>query len=324
MKSANIKQIISIESAPRLDQYLSQNFPDHSRTYFQTLIRNGNVKVNEVIAKPSQGITAGDIIEVKFLKEILKSRPEPEDIKLNIIYEDQNVIVVNKPAGLVVHPAAGNEKGTLVNALINYFPQIREAVYEKGNSVSESRPGLVHRLDKDTSGLLIVAKNPRSMHSLSAQIQKRTVKKIYLAFCAGWLKDENGILTNYLGRDPNDRRKIADVGQEKGREAISYYKVLDYLNDKYGNKISLVEFEIKTGRTHQIRIQSKLLGHPVLGDQFYNTKESEKIARENKISRQLLHAHKLTVYLLDKKDPDTFEAVMPDDFKTLLQNLTAA
>ena len=324
MTKKNIKKIIVKEPGIRLDQYLNQEFTDYSRSYFQSLIRSQGVLVNKKASKPSYVISSGDEVEINFIEITLNSRPEPEDIKLNIIYEDKNVIVVNKPVGLVVHPAAGNKSGTLVNALIHYFPKIRNAVYEKGNAVSELRPGLVHRLDKDTSGVLIVAKNSRSMHSLAAQIQKRTIKKIYIAFCAGWPIEEKGTLLNYLGRDPKDRRKIADIGQEKGREAISHYEIIEYYNDKFGNKLSLIEFEIKTGRTHQIRIQSKLIGHPVLGDQFYNTKESERISRDNKIGRQLLHAQKLTVYLLDKKDPITFEADMPTDFVSLLANIKKA
>jgi len=302
----------------RIDLLLSQKYPDYSRSYFANLIKTGHVHVNKKLIKPSYLIQPDDEITIEFLEKKGIFSLLPEKISLDIVYEDIDVIVVNKQPGLVVHPAAGNEEGTLVNALINYFPKIREAVYQKGNPVSESRPGLVHRLDKDTSGLIIVAKNARAMHSLSRQIQNRTITKIYLALCAGWPRKETGTIVSYLGRDPKDRRKIAEVGMEKGREAISDFKVLKCMTNHQGDKVSLLEFNIHTGRTHQIRVHAKSLGHPVLGDPFYFNAESSRLTKKYSIKRQLLHAFQLTVTLPGEERPSTFEAPLPDDFDELL------
>ncbi len=309
------------EEGNRLDYFLGLKFPQFSRSYFSALIKAGLILINGQKIKASYNLKKNDLVEGELPQDKLReSEIKPEDIKLDILFEDENIIVLNKQAGIVVHPAAGNADGTLVNALVFYFPAIKEAVYDKGNPISESRPGLVHRLDKDTSGVMVVAKNARAMHSLSKQIQNRTIEKVYLALCAGWPKSESGRLINFLGRDPKNRKKISEIG-ESGKEAISDYFVDKYLFDKSGNKISLIRFDIKTGRTHQIRVQSKIMGHPVLGDNFYGNRESEKTSKSNKIERQMLHAHQLTISPLDEKDPVTFTAPLPEDFNHVLSSL---
>jgi 23S rRNA pseudouridine1911/1915/1917 synthase len=307
------------EAGERIDSILAKRYPDFSRSYFGILAKDKFISVNEKIVKASFRVKEEDNIEVDFQK---KDVPDliPEKIDLNIIYEDDNAIVLNKQPGIVVHPAAGNFHGTIVNALLAYIPKIKEAVYEKGNTVSESRPGLVHRLDKDTSGVMIVAKNDQTMHFLSEQIKDRKVKKSYLALCYGWPKDDHGQIINFLGRHPIDRKIVADIGEEKGRIAISNYQVEKYFT-KDKNKVSLIRFDIETGRTHQIRTQANISGFPVLGDEIYNRRESVHLSKELGIKRQLLHAHKLVITLPNKEDTSEFIAPIPDDFKIIIDKL---
>lgn len=309
------------EVGERLDIFLTKYFNDHSRSYFGKLIKEKLVKVNNFSTKPSYTTNHGDEICINFKKNETE-QTLPEEIKLDIIFENDDVIVLNKQPGIVVHPASGNTTGTIVNALLNHFPKIKDAVYEKGVQVSEQRPGLVHRLDKDTSGVMIVAKNTKTMGFLSRQIQNHTTKKIYWALCFGWPKNEIGALINYLGRSPKDRRMVTDIGKDRGREAISYYKVLKYFKDKKGSKSSLIEFDIKTGRTHQIRIQSAKINNPVLGDLVYGNKISVKMSKELKAGRQMLHAKTLSITLPNNNQHSVFEVSIPDDFKKIVNKLT--
>lgn len=304
----------------RIDKFLSQKFPEFSRSYFDKLIIENRVLVNNQEVKPSQILKIDDCITIDFVLKNEADDPIGQKIDLDIIFEDENVIVINKPAGLVVHPAAGHEANTLINALLDHFPKISEAVYDKDNPVSRMRPGLVHRLDKNTSGIMIVAKNERSMHSLSKQIQNRTVKKIYIGLCYGWPKNEQGTMQSFLGRHPKNRKKIAEISAEKGKEAVTHYRVKEYSSyDK--EKLSLIEFDIKTGRTHQIRVQISSLGHPVLGDDFYGNRLSEKLSTKLNINRQLLHAQSLTISLPGDSKPKTFIAPLPEDIKFVLDSI---
>ena len=305
----------------RIDKYLSSQYPDLSRSFISSQIKDGNVLVNSKSIKSSYKLSCDDNISINFDTEIINPEILGEDIKLDIIFENKDVIVINKQPGMVVHPAAGNKTGTLVNALIHYFPKITSAVYEKGNPVSENRPGLVHRLDKDTSGVIIVAKNSRTMHSLSKQIQNRTVKKKYLALCYNWPKLPSATLINYLGRHPYNRKHIADIGKENGKEAISDYEVLKYFTFN-NEKISLIEFSIKTGRTHQIRVQSSKIGCPVLGDDFYNNKQSQIVSNLLNVKRQLLHAEQLHIALPGDTKLSQFIAPLPEDFTSTIDQLT--
>lgn len=307
------------DQGSRIDSFLNAKFPNYSRSYFQKLIEDENTVVNKKTIKPSYKLKTGDIIDVNFQKQQEMEEPKGEKIPIDIIYEDENVIVINKQAGLVVHPAAGNKKGTLVNALIEYFPEIIKAVHDESNLISKIRPGLVQRLDKDTSGVMIIAKNPKALHSLSRQIQNRKVKKIYWGLCFNWPKLEQGRLVSHLGRQEKNRRKMADIGKAKGKETISDYKVLKYLSNKNNIHVSLVQFDIKTGRTHQIRVQAKQIGCPILGDSLYGSKESLKISNWLQIQRQLLHAKRLQIHLPDSTKLITFEAPVPEDFEDVLR-----
>ena len=311
--------ITNIEAGERADIFLAQKFSDYSRSYFAKLIKDRKITINSNQTKPSYILKEHDKIQIDFVEIVPEFIPEGEDIPLEIIYEDNNVIVVNKQAGLVVHPAAGNKTGTLVNALLNHFPKISQSVFEKDNIKSQTRAGIVHRLDKDTSGVILVAKNSKTLASLSKKIKNRNVTKIYWALCYGWPKEPQGILINYLDRHPKNRKIVAEVGKEKGREAISHYKVIDFLEYKDGTKASLIEFDIKTGRTHQIRVQSALMGHPIIGDSVYGNKPSIKFSSQAKVARQLLHAKSITITIPEHEIPSVFEAPLPNDFKTALE-----
>jgi 23S rRNA pseudouridine1911/1915/1917 synthase len=317
-KKITIKQE---EVGERLDFYLASKFSDYSRNFFSKLIKENQILVNKNTIKSSYQLQAGDEIAINFTEIISQKKLQGEKIPLDIIFENNDVIVINKQPGLVVHPASGHPSGTLVNALVEHFPQIKKVVFDPTKEISKNRPGLVHRLDKDTSGVIIVAKNPRTMHSLTKQIQNRTTEKKYWAICYGWPKNAEDKLVNFLGRHPKNRKLITEIGSEKGKEAISLYKVVKYLKDNLGEKISLIEFNILTGRTHQIRVQVNLLGHPVLGDDSYGNKTSKRMAQRLKINRQMLHAKSLKIYLPDEKNPRIFEAPLPNDFLSILDNL---
>ena len=317
-----ILKVTTSQNNLRIDQYLGEMFPEYSRNYFANLIKNNGILINEHPVKPSYKIKTNDEIAINFAESQSELPPTAQEIELDIIYEDNDAIVINKKPGMVVHPAAGNHEGTLVNALLFHFPKIKETVYDNENIISKQRPGLVHRLDKDTSGVIIVAKNARAMHSFSRQIQKRTTQKIYLALCFGWPKSDHDRLINHLGRNPHNRLMIAEIGKEHGKEAISDYKVLQYLQDPSGRKYSLIEFDIKTGRTHQIRAQAKILNCPVLGDLTYGSKESLKAGKDLGVPRQLLHAKSLKITLPGAEKPSIFQAEVPRDFINTLNLLT--
>lgn len=314
--------ISSDEVGERIDKVLSQRFPQYSRNYFLNLIKENNVSISKKNIKPSHLLKTGDNIKIHFPEKKIVGETKGENIDLNVIYEDENVLVINKQPGIVVHPAAGHTEGTLVNAIINYFPPIKNVVYDKTNIVSRTRPGLVHRLDKDTSGVIIVAKNSKTMTFLSNQIQSHRAKKTYLAICFGWPRNDSGLMVSYLGRHPKNRKKIADIGKEHGKEAISKYNLIKNYESPFG-KFSLIEFDIKTGRTHQIRVQASDMGNPVLGDDFYGNKLSEILSLKLGIKRQLLHAQKLEITLPGNKKSTRFEAPLPDDFDFILKNFSS-
>lgn len=307
----------------RIDQFLAKHYPDYSRSYFRNLITQNKISVNSKEVKPSYKLKAGDKIKIDFVEISKDYDLKPANIKLDIIYENDDVIVINKQPGIVVHPATGNKDNTLVNALVNYFPKIKEAVYNKDSEVSKVRPGLVHRLDKDTSGVMIVAKNARAMHSLARQIQNRDVVKKYLAICYGWPKKEKGTLTNFLGRHAKNRKMIAEVGENKGKIAVSDYKLIKNFEIDRA-KISLLEFDIKTGRTHQIRVQAKTIGCPVLGDQVYGSKDSIKLSKRLNANRQMLHAKELIITLPGDTKISKFEAPITPDFERVLEKITSS
>ena len=286
----------------RLDAYISKKNENISRTNIQRLIENGNILVNGEKRKISYKVQIGDNISINIPKP-KESKIKAEEIPLEIIYEDKDIIVVNKPKGMVVHPANGNLEGTLVNAIMSICK----------NSLSgiggEIRPGIVHRLDKDTSGLLIVAKNDLAHINMSNQIKNRQVKKIYIALVRGNIDEEEATINMPIGRSTKDRKKMAV--RKDGKEAITHFKVL-----KRYSEYTLLEVKIDTGRTHQIRVHLSEIGHPVVGDMVYSNGKNEF-----GIQGQMLHAKSL-----DFKHPITnkqmhLEAELPDYFKEVINKL---
>jgi len=275
----------------RLDQFLAEQLPSLSRARIQALVKSGHVTVNGAAAKSSAKARAGDRIE------LIEPEPTPcevsaRDIPLSILYEDDNLIVIDKPAGLVVHPAAGHRDDTLVNALLHHCTSL-------SGVGGVERPGIVHRLDKETSGCLVAAKNDVAHRSLVRQFAGREVTKIYLAMAAGRFRRASGEVDAPIGRHPIHRQKMAIV--ERGRAARTGWRVLgDY---PWG---SLVECTLHTGRTHQIRVHLKHLGHPVLGDEVYG--------KRGDFQRQMLHAWRLGFTHPKTGAPVTFQSPIPQDF----------
>ncbi|MFC1496577.1 RluA family pseudouridine synthase [Candidatus Margulisiibacteriota bacterium] len=278
----------------RLDQYLSSEVKGLTRSRVKKLIDSGSVLVNRKKSKASYKLKEKDEIKVSIPKPG-KSIISAEKIPLVVIYEDKDIIVISKPRGLVVHPGAGNKAGTLVNALLNHCKDL-------SGIGGVERPGIVHRLDKDTSGILVVAKNDKAHRSLSRQFQARTVEKTYLAIVAGKPKQDSGSINLPVGRHPVNRKKMM-VAARRSREALTNYKVLKVLKDG-----CLVELKPKTGRTHQLRVHLKHLGHPIIGDVVYGKGGTG----------QLLHAYKLKFIHPTTQKEMEFTAEMPEDMKLLV------
>ncbi len=292
----------SNEKGVRLDSYIAGKKKDLSRTNVQRLIESGNILVNNKIQKISYKVQANDEISI-VIPEAKEIELKPQDIKVDIVYEDSDIIVVNKPKGLVVHPAVGNPDGTLVNAIMNICKDSLSGIG------GEIRPGIVHRLDKDTTGLLIIAKNDKAHINLSEQIKNREVKKIYIALVRGIVSENEATINMPIGRSTKDRKKMAVV--KNGKEAVTHFKVLN----RY-KKYTLLEIKIDTGRTHQIRVHMSEIGYPVVGDMVYSNGKNEF-----GVQGQMLHAKSL-----DFKHPITgeqmhLEAELPSYFKEIIRTL---
>jgi 23S rRNA pseudouridine1911/1915/1917 synthase len=292
------------ETPERLDKFLVEQLQEFSRSRIQGLIVDGFVDVNGHAAKK-----AGQTIEHGFNITVRIPPPTPtdliaEDIPLDILFENDDLLVINKPAGMVVHPAAGHSSGTLVNAVLGYDPEIE-------GIGGEERPGVVHRLDKETSGLIVLAKNERAHRWLQDQFRLRQVEKTYVALVDGKPPTPSGRVEAHIGRDPSHRKKMAIVSESRGREAISEYKTLESFD-----KHTLLEFHPLTGRTHQIRLHCEFLGCPIVGDQIYGRKQSTV-----KIDRHFLHAHRLKIILPGEKEPKFFEARLPEELERVLVSL---
>lgn len=247
------------KSNVRLDKYIAEQIPDLSRTRIKELIKSKNILVNNHLEKVSYKVNLEDQIKVTVPpKEPLNVKPE--NIPLDIIYEDNDVIVVNKPQGIVVHPAAGHPDHTLVNALLYHTRDL-------ASSPEGFRPGIVHRIDKDTSGLLMIAKNAKARESLEHQLATKTNKRLYLAIVHGNFGEESGTINAPIGRNPHDRKKMGVV--ETGKEAITHFKVLEQFKN-----YSLIQCQLETGRTHQIRVHLSYIGHPVAGDPLYGPRKT--------------------------------------------------
>ena len=283
----------------RLDKFVGGKCPELSRTHAQKLIADGSITVNGRVAKASLKLDVGDKINI-IIPPTPPSPLSPEAIPLNIIYEDADLLVVDKPAGLTVHPAPGHHGHTLVNAVLAHFPHLAD--------ISDSlRPGIVHRLDRDTSGVMLVAKNKVAQANLISQFKTRTIVKAYLALVKGQLTPERGIIEAEIGRDPRNRKRMAVVTE--GREARTEYRVI-----KYVGNYSLLEVILETGRTHQIRVHLSAIGYPVVGDQMYGVKSPH-------LSRQFLHACRLGFKLPSTGEYVEFTSELPPDLAQALKNI---
>lgn len=288
----------------RLDKVVSDALKDHSRTRVQKLIDQGHVSVEgELIGKKSENVSPGSQVRV------VLPPPEPteltaENIPLEIVFENKDLLVVNKPAGMVVHPAPGHPSGTLVNAVLAHTPDIEGVGGVK-------RPGLVHRLDQDTSGVILLAKNDRAHHFLQEQFRTREVKKVYLALVDGKPPTPKGRVEVAVGRDPGHRKRMAPVVPQKGKEAVTEY----YTRESFPRH-TFLEIHPLTGRTHQIRVHMAFLECPVVGDQTYGRK-SPSLA----IDRHFLHASRLTITLPGDEGERTFQAPLPEKLTRILQNV---
>ena len=291
----------------RLDTYLASQFEGWSRARLQRLIENQDVLVNSKPSKPSYKLRENDEIEVELIAPAAEVFA-PENIPIEIVYEDETLVVVNKPAGMVVHPAAGTPSGTLVNALAYHFQQLPGA---------NVRPGIVHRLDRDTSGLLVVAKTEAALENLSDQFRDRTVFKSYVALVHGRVAASSGKIDQPLARDPSNRTRMAVV--RGGRNALTLYRV-----KRSFDRFTLLDIELKTGRTHQIRVHLAWLKHPVVGDETYgggrdNTIQDPQLrARIRNLKRHFLHAEKLAFTHPRTRELVKFESPLPSELSELL------
>ncbi len=281
----------------RLDLFISEKIPDLSRSHIQKLIEEGLVKVNNNTAKSGYKIKKNDGISI-LLPEPVETKVKPEDIKLNVVFEDNDLIVVNKPQGMVTHPASGIYSGTLVNALLSHCRNSLSGI----NGVL--RPGIVHRLDKETSGLIIVCKNDKSHQEIAKQIKERKVKRYYYALVYGKVQYDNAVINKPIGRDKIERHKMAVV--QKGKSAITHIKILKRLED-----YTLLECSLETGRTHQIRVHMKSIGHPVVGDKTYGKKN-------DKCNKMMLHAYKLIFIHPKTKKEIKLETKLPERFNQFI------
>ena len=285
----------------RLDKFLVGLLQEFSRSRIQGLIADGFVDVNSQTAKKAgQTLESGFNVTVR-IPPAVPTDLIAEDIPLDILFENDDLIVVNKPAGMVVHPAAGHASGTLVNAVLGHAPELE-------GIGGEERPGVVHRLDKETSGLILLAKNERSHRWLQDQFRLRTVEKTYLALVDGKPPTPSGRVEAHIGRDPSHRKRMAIVPESRGREAISEYKTIESFKDH-----TLLEFHPLTGRTHQIRLHCAFLGCPLVGDEIYGKRHSSI-----ELGRHFLHAYRLKIILPEEKEPRHFEAPLPEELERVL------
>lgn len=304
MNERVVKFVFEKETRERLDKYLVEQFPEFSRSRIQGLIMDGLVQVDDQLArKTGQTIERGQQITVR-VPPPAASGILAEEIPLDIIFENDDLLIVNKPAGMVVHPAAGHRTGTLVNAAMGYDPDF-------GEIGGEERPGVVHRLDKDTSGLIVLAKNDAAHQWLQDQFRNRKVEKIYLALVDGHPPTPTGRVEGAIGRDPSHRKKMAMLPEGKGREAVSEYKTLESFKAH-----ALLEFHPLTGRTHQIRLHCAFLGCPIVGDKVYGLK-----SQQIQLDRHFLHAARLSIILPNEKSPRRFEAPLPEELQAVLDRI---
>ncbi len=298
-----MQKIIYENSVPmRLDTFLSEKLKEVSRSQLKKHIDNGEVLVNDKKVKAGFALQQNDVITIINLQN-----PQidltPQNIPLDVIFENEDYAIINKPQGMVVHPAVGNYNGTLVNALLYRIKTLSDVN-------GEYRPGIVHRLDKDTSGLIVIAKNDKAHRILAKQIETKQCKRYYLALVEGIVR-EGGVIQTNIARSPKDRKKFAVCKDNQGKCATTIFKVVKNYKD-----FTLLECELKTGRTHQIRVHCNYIGHPIVGDFVYGYKK-----QKFKTNGQLLHAYKLSLLDPSTKEPKTFECPLPDYFTDILKKL---
>lgn len=298
MDEYNLSIEDSIDEGIRIDKYLAAALPEKSRSYYQKAIDSGFVLVNGKQVKSKYQTKLGDeiVVSIEPVKEI---DIEPEDIPIDILYEDEDVIVVNKPKGMVVHPAPGHYSGTLVNALMFHCKDSLSGIN------GEIRPGIVHRIDMNTTGSLLVCKNDKAHNDIASQIKIHSVNRIYKGIVMGNFKDDEGVINAPIGRNPKDRKKMAVVSD--GREAITHFRVLEQYKG-----VSFVEFKLETGRTHQIRVHMSHINHPLLGDDLYGKPVKNLLG-------QTLHAETIGFVQPTSKEYVEVKAPLPEYFEKLLE-----
>ena len=304
MRSENSIKVYSLvvdEQGARLDKYVAEHCPELSRTQTQELIGDGYIKVNDRVAKAGLKLNIGDKLTIN-IPPTTPTTLTPEPIPLNILYEDDDLLVIDKPAGLTVHPAPGHPAHTLVNAILSHLSSLPD-------TGDWQRPGIVHRLDRDTSGVMIVAKNSTAHSNLTDQFKTRSVVKTYQVLVKGHLTPEDGIIEAPVGRDPRHRQRMAVVAESRGREARTEYHVVDYIGD-----YTLLKVRPETGRTHQIRVHLAAIGYPVLGDKVYGVKSPH-------LSRQFVHASLLGFKLPSTGEYIEFTSPLPADLEQALKDI---
>lgn len=295
--------IIQENQQMRLDKYLSEQFPEQTRSYLQKLIKDGEILVNEKSVKSGYQLSRGDEVTVN-IPEPKELDIEAQEMNLDIVYEDEDVILINKPKGMVVHPAPGHTTDTLVNGLLYHCKDQLSGI----NGVA--RPGIVHRIDRDTTGILIVCKNDMSHNHIAAQLKEHSITRKYRALVHGNIKTDKGTVEGPIGRHPVDRKKMA-INERNGKPAVTHYTVLE----RFGN-YTFIECQLETGRTHQIRVHMSSMGHPLVGDEVYGP-----VKCPFKLQGQCLHAMVLGFVHPKTGEYMEFSADLPDYFETLLKKL---
>ena len=305
-------EVDELSECQRLDRFVSEMLPDYSRTFLQRSLKDGGFKLIRsgatLNARMSENVLEGDLVYYSLPEIQGEANIVPEDIELDVLYEDDDILVINKPAGMVVHPGAGNYTGTLVNALYGRDQKLFSSM-DDGNG----RPGIVHRLDKETSGVIIVAKSAKNLDKLSRSFARRDVEKYYVALCRGNIRVGRDTIVTHIGRSRSNRQKMENTNDEnRGKEAISHYKVL-----ADNNGATLVKLKIDTGRTHQIRVHMAGINHPIIGDKLYGVR---RLDEKESPDRHILHAWRTRIIHPGTQEIMTFTAPLQDDFKDVCKS----
>ncbi len=288
----------------RIDKALTDYFDNYSRSFIKNIFTKDLILVNGKVVKPSYKVSRGDTIDIS-IPDPVSVEIQPENIQLDIVYEDEDIIIVNKPKNMVVHPAPSHYSGTLVNALMYHFQNNLSTIN------GEFRPGIVHRIDMDTTGLLVICKNDKAHQYISNQLSEHSITRKYYAICYDNIQEDEGTIDAPIGRNPNDRKKMA-INYKNGRRAVTHYKVLERINNKY----SFIECQLETGRTHQIRVHMASINHPILGDEIYCKRKNEF-----NLKGQTLHAGVLGFVHPTTHEYIEFKADLPEYFNDLLKKL---